>query len=41
MDPPHNVRMREVKITTEGMDMIIVVTWKNAFIVVPIFVKNI
>ena len=37
---PHSEMIKAVRITTEGIEMIIVVVWKNAAIVVPIPVMN-
>ena len=40
IEPPHSERIRDVRITTEGIEMIMVVVWKNAAIVVPMPVMN-
>ena len=40
IEAPHKVIKSAVRITTDGMEMIIVVIWKNAFITVPIPVIN-
>ena len=40
IDPPHSEMISAVRITTDGIEMIIVVVWKNAAIVVPIPVMN-
>ena len=40
IDPPHSERMSAVRITTEGIEMIIVVAWKKVAIVVPMPVMN-
>ena len=40
IDPPHNDRNRHVRITTEGIEIRIVVVWKKALIEVPIPVMN-
>jgi hypothetical protein len=40
IDPPHSDRTSAVRITTEGMEMIIVVVWKKAAIAVPMPVMN-
>ena len=40
IEPPHSEMISEVRITTDGIEMIIVVVWKNAAIVVPMPVKN-
>ena len=39
IDPPHSDNNNAVRITTDGIDIIIVVVWKNAPIVVPIPVR--
>ena len=39
MDPPHRDAMRTVRRTMDGIEMIIVVTSKNAFMVVPMPVR--
>ena len=40
IDPPQSERSRDVRITTDGIEMIIVVVWKNAAIAVPMPVMN-
>ena len=40
IDPPQREIKKAVKITTEGIEIIIVVVWKKALIVVPIPVMN-
>ena len=40
IDPPQSEMIRAVRITTDGIEMIIVVVWKNAAIVVPMPVMN-
>src|SRR5687767_10321064 len=40
MDAPHNDSSSAVKMTTDGIEMIIVVTWKNELITVPMPVMN-
>src|SRR5437016_14426532 len=40
IDPPHSEMIRAVRITTDGIEMIIVVVWKNAAIAVPMPVMN-
>ena len=35
MDPPHSERNMHVKMITDGMEMIIVVAWKNVAIFWP------
>ena len=40
IEPPHSERISAVRITTDGIEMIIVVVWKNAAIVVPMPVMN-
>ena len=39
MDPPHREINRQVRITTDGIEMIIVVVWKNVLMAVPMPVK--
>src|SRR6185369_6693636 len=41
IEAPHSDSSSAVKITTDGIEMIIVVTWKNELIVVPMPVMNI
>tara|TARA_B100001245_G_C22756997_1_gene366405 strand:+ start:626 stop:796 length:171 start_codon:yes stop_codon:yes gene_type:complete len=41
IDPPQREMKKDVKITTDGIEIIIVVVWKKALIVVPIPVRNI
>ena len=41
IDAPYKVIGRAVKIITDGIEMIIVVVWKNVLIAVPIPVMNI
>ena len=36
IDAPHNDKNKHARIMTDGMEMIIVVAWKNALIAVPI-----
>src|SRR5437899_326011 len=38
--PPYSDMMKQVRITTEGMEMIMVVVWKKVLIVVPMPVMN-
>ena len=40
IDPPHSDIKNAVRTTTDGIDIIIVVNWKNALIVCPIPVRN-
>ena len=40
IDAPHSDSSSAVRMTTDGIEMIIVVTWKNALIVVPMPVMN-
>ena len=40
IDPPHSEMTSAVRITTDGIEMIIVVVWKNDAIVVPMPVMN-
>ena len=40
IDPPQRDIKKHVKITMDGIDMIIVVTWKKELIAVPIPVMN-
>ena len=40
MAPPQSERMSDVTRITDGMEMIIVVTWKNVLSDVPIPVRN-
>ncbi len=40
MEAPHSDSSSAVRMTTDGIEMIIVVVWKNALIVVPIPVMN-
>ena len=40
IEPPQSDISSDVRITTEGIEMIIVVVWKNALIVVPMPVRN-
>jgi hypothetical protein len=40
IEPPHSERIRQVRMTTDGIEMIIVVVWKKAFIAVPMPVRN-
>ena len=40
IEPPHSEMISAVRITTEGIEMIIVVVWKNDDIVEPIPVRN-
>ena len=40
IEPPHSEMISDVKIATDGIEMIIVVVWKNAAIVVPMPVMN-
>src|SRR3982750_4470646 len=40
MLPPYSDMMKQVRITTDGMEMIIVVVWKNVDMVVPMPVMN-
>ena len=40
IDPPQSEMIRAVRITTDGIEMIIVVVWKNAAIAVPMPVMN-
>ena len=39
-EPPYNEINSAERITTDGMEIIIVVVWKNALIAVPMPVKN-
>ena len=39
IEPPHNEMNRHVRMITEGIEMIIVVVWKNAEIFVPMPVR--
>ena len=41
MDPPHREMNKQVKIIMEGIEIIIVVVWKNVLMAVPILVKYI
>ena len=41
IDPPQSERKRQVRIITEGIEMIIVVVWKNALMAVPMPVRYI
>src|SRR5206468_12455437 len=40
IDAPHSDNSSAVRMTTDGIEMIIVVVWKNALIVVPMPVMN-
>ena len=40
IDAPHSDSSSAVRMTTDGIEMIIVVVWKNALIVVPMPVMN-
>ena len=40
MEPPHSDRSSAVRMITEGIEIIIVVVWKNALIAVPMPVRN-
>ena len=40
IDAPHSDRSSAVRMTTDGIEMIIVVVWKNELIVVPMPVMN-
>jgi len=40
MEPPHKERISAVRMMIDGMEMIIVVVWKNALIAVPMPVRN-
>ena len=40
IDAPQSDSRSAVRMTTDGIEMIIVVVWKNALIVVPIPVMN-
>ena len=40
IDAPHNEMNSALKMITDGIEMIIVVVWKNALIVVPMPVMN-
>jgi hypothetical protein len=40
IDPPHKDKIKAVRMTTEGIEMIIVVVWKKEDITVPIPVMN-
>ena len=40
IEPPHSDRKKAVRTTTDGIEIIMVVNWKNALIVCPIPVKN-
>ena len=40
IDAPHSDSSSAVRMTTDGIEMIIVVTWKNALMVVPMPVMN-
>ena len=40
MDAPHNDSSNAVRMTTDGIEMIIVVVWKKALIAVPMPVMN-
>jgi hypothetical protein len=40
MDPPYSDRISELRMTTDGIEMIIVVVWKNALTTVPMPVRN-
>ena len=40
IDPPYSERISELRITTDGIEMIMVVVWKNVAIVVPMPVMN-
>src|ERR1041385_1043918 len=35
IEPPHSVRKKHVRMMTDGIEMIIVVVWKNVAIFVP------
>ena len=39
IEPPHNEINMQLKMMTDGIEMIIVVVWKNAEMVVPMPVK--
>ena len=39
IDPPHKEINKQVKMMTDGIEIIMVVVWKNALITVPILVK--
>ena len=41
IDPPHSDKKKTVRIITDGIEIIMVVAWKKALMVVPIPVKNI
>ena len=40
IDPPYSDRISELRMITDGIEMIIVVAWKNALMVVPMPVRN-
>ena len=40
IDPPQSDRINAVKMTIDGTEMIMVVVWKNALILVPMPVRN-
>ena len=40
IEPPQSEMKSELRITTDGIEMIMVVVWKNAAIVVPMPVMN-
>ena len=40
IEPPHSERISAVRMITDGIEMIIVVVWKNVLIVVPMPVRN-
>ena len=39
IDPPHSEMNRQVRMITDGIEMMIVVVWKNVLILVPIPVR--
>ena len=41
IDPPHNEMKKQVRMITDGIEIIIVVVWKNVLIFVPMPVKYI
>ncbi len=41
MDPPHKERSRQVRMMTDGMEIIMVVVWKKLLMSVPMLVKYI
>ena len=41
IEPPHRDNIKQVRIITDGTEIIIVVVWKNTLIPCPIPVKNI